>query len=99
MIRHVVSWKLAATTPAEKDAATATIREALESLPPLISEIRSLQVGRNVAYPDDNWDVVLIADYDSLDGLEAYQVHPEHQRIVSIIKPLTVARANVDFEL
>jgi len=99
MIRHVVSWKLITPDAAGKDAGFETIRTALEALPALIPEIESLEVGRNIAYPESNWDVVLIADYASLDALEAYQVHPEHQRVVGIIKPLVAERSNVDFEL
>jgi hypothetical protein len=42
---------------------------------------------------------VLIADYDSLEGLEAYQVHPDHVAATHVIKPLVSARSNVDFEV
>jgi len=99
MIRHIVSWKLISEDAEGKAAGFDTIRTALEALPELIPEIRALQVGRNIAYPDSNWDVVLVADYDSLDALEAYQVHPDHQAAVAIIRPLVAQRSNVDFEL
>ena len=99
MIRHIVSWKLISEDAEGKEAGFDTIRTALEALPPLIPEIRALQVGRNIAYPDSNWDVVLVADYDSLDALEAYQVHPDHQAAVAVIGPLVAQRSNVDFEL
>ena len=99
MIRHVVSWKLAATDDAQRELDAAAIIEGLESLPALIPEILDFRVGRNVAPYDDNWDLTLIADYDSLEGLEAYQVHPEHVRVVAIVKPRVGARSNVDFEV
>jgi hypothetical protein len=99
MIRHIVSWKLKSTDAAAVARDTATIREALEALPPMISELKSLTVGGNVANPGVNWDVCLVADYDSLDDLEAYQVHPEHQRAAAIVRALVESRAVVDFEL
>jgi len=99
MIRHVVSWKLTAVDDAQRDLDAAAIIEGLESLPALIPEILALEVGRNVAPYADNWDLTLIADYESLDALEAYQVHPEHQRVVAIVKPRVSARSNVDFEV
>ena len=99
MIRHVVSWKLNGTDAAARAEQAATITATLTALPPVIPEILSLQVGTNSAYPESNWDVVLIADYDSLEGLEAYQVHPEHVAATHVIKPLVAARSNVDFEL
>jgi hypothetical protein len=97
LLRHVVSWKLAAEERATKAADAETITAALTSLPVLIPEIRSLTVGSNIAYPETNWDLVLIADYDDQDGLEAYQVHPEHLVVANIIKPLVSLKSSVDF--
>ncbi|MCU1424158.1 MAG: hypothetical protein JWM51_449 [Microbacteriaceae bacterium] len=99
MIRHVVSWKLNSADATALALDSATIRAALESLPPLVSELKSLSVGSNVANAGVNWDLCLVADYDSLDDLEAYQVHPEHQRVAAVIRPLVESRAVVDFEL
>jgi hypothetical protein len=99
MIRHVVSWKLNGADAAARAKQAATITATLGALPALIPEILALQVGTNVAYPDSNWDVVLIADYDSLEGLEAYQVHPDHVAATHVIKPLVASRSNVDFEV
>jgi hypothetical protein len=97
MLRHVVSWKLGAADDDSRRRDIATITEALQSLPPLIPEIRSLHVGPNVAYPETNWDVVLIADYDDVDALEQYQKHPEHVKVAQIIGPLVAQRSTVDF--
>jgi hypothetical protein len=99
MIRHVVSWKLNGADAAARAEQAATITETLEALPALIPEILALQVGTNAAYPDSNWDVTLIADYESLAGLEAYQVHPDHVAATKVIGPLVALRSNVDFEV
>lgn len=99
MIRHVVAWKLAAEDEEGRVAAAAAIQAALAPLPAVIPEIKTFSIGPNVAYADSNWDICLVADYDDLDGLETYQVHPEHLKAVDIVKPLVSARASVDFEL
>jgi hypothetical protein len=99
MIRHVVAWKLAATDPAERAEAAATITGLLSSLPPLVPSIGTLTVGPNVAYFETNWDVVLVADFATLADLEAYQSHPAHLEVVPQIKALVASRAAVDFEL
>jgi hypothetical protein len=99
MIRHVVSWKLKSADAAALAADSATITAALTALPSTIPEILSLQVGSNVAYPESNWDLVLIADYASIADLEAYQVHPDHVAATHIIRPLVASRSNVDFEV
>jgi hypothetical protein len=99
MIRHVVSWKLSARDDAGKSAAFVEIAEALGALPALIPEIQTLRVAHNQAYLDTNWDVVLIADYNTFDDLEAYQVHPEHVKAAAVVRSHVTDRAAVDFEL
>ena len=99
MIRHVVAWKLAATEPEQKAADAATITGLLSSLVGVVPSISSLAAGPNVAYFDSNWDVVLVADFESLEGLDAYQTHPEHLAVVPQIKALAAGRAAVDFEV
>jgi Stress responsive A/B Barrel Domain len=99
MIRHIVSWKLTAENPAEKKVTAARIRAELEALRPHIAEIKQLSVNENVVITELNWDLVLVADYDSPEALRAYQVHPEHQKVSAMITSLVSARASVDFEI
>lgn len=98
MIRHIVMWKLAAEDAEGKAASVAAIKHELEGLVPLIDELISLEVSPNAAYFESNWDVVLVADYNSVTDLEAYQVHPEHVRAAGIVRQHAVERAVVDFE-
>lgn len=96
-VRHVVTWKLAETDPAAKAEQIERVRAGLESLPAVVSDIRSLEVGVNGVGPDDNWDVVLIADYDDEQGLRRYVEHPEHQKVAAYIRSVVSQRAAVDF--
>lgn len=95
MIRHIVSWQLASVDPAEKAAAAAGIAARLEGLVGIIDEIRSLRVGFDVA-GGTNWDIVLIADFDDLDAVNRYQVHPAHQAAGTFIRSVVSARMAVD---
>lgn len=97
-IRHIVSWQLAATDPAEKAEHAAGIASRLESLVGVIDEIRALRVGTDVA-GGGNWDVVLIADFDDLDAVTAYQEHPAHKEAGTYIRAVVAARSCVDFVL
>ena len=99
MIRHIVSWKLEAEDEAGKASAIAEISAALTALVGAIPEIVTLTVSRNIAYADKNHDVVLVADFETLDGLDAYQVHPEHIKAAGVVGARVVARASVDFEV
>lgn len=99
MIRHIVTWRLRPESPEAKAAAVAAIEAALVPLVGVIDGLQSLIVRQNAAYPDDNWDAVLVADFDSLEALVAYQDHPQHQAAAAVPRSFTTDRAAVDFEV
>ena len=99
MIRHIVCWKLTATDADTKSAHADEIARLMNELPALIPEVRALQVGKNTLYPEVNWDVVLVADFDDADALERYASHPEHQRVGTYIGQVRSDRIAVDFEV
>jgi Stress responsive A/B Barrel Domain len=98
MFRHVVmlSWNESAT--ADERAA---VRTGLESLPPLIPEIRSYRVGVDAGLaPAGNFDLVVVADFDDVAGYVAYRDHPAHQAVIAErIRPILASRAAVQHEL
>lgn len=98
MIRHIVMWKLKAEDAEGKAAAVAAIAEVLEPLANIIDGTISLKVSANTAYLDSNWDAVLEGEYESLEALDAYQVHPEHQAAAAIVRSHAAQRAAVDYE-
>lgn len=97
-IRHVVSWKLATTEESERAEQAARIKQGLESLPAVIPELRSLQVGVDVVR-GDNFDLVLVSDFDSVDDIRAYQEHPAHLEVAGYIRSVVASRSAVDFEV
>ncbi|MDB4433340.1 Dabb family protein [bacterium] len=97
MIRHVVCIRFRKDVPAD---ATDALVEALRALPPKIPEIRSYQVGQDVVQGPNSADVVLIADFDDLDSLGRYRVHPDHEQVVGeYIRPYLEAITAADFEV
>jgi quinol monooxygenase YgiN len=99
MIRHIVLWKLRAVDAATRSADVSTIVAALSALPALIPEIKALAVGSNVADHASNWDLGLVVDYANMADLDTYRTHPEHLKVVDIVKPLIAQRASVDIEI
>jgi hypothetical protein len=99
MIRHVVTWKLAATDDTERAEQVATIARGLRSLPAVIPEILRLEVGENVLHPGANFDLVLIADYEDADAVARYQAHPDHKVVAAYIGSVVAERSAVDFEI
>jgi hypothetical protein len=98
-IRHIVLWKLAAEDADTRALHAEQMSERLTALPAAIPEILAMQVGPNVAYPQTNWDIALVADFDDVEALERYQVHPAHQEVVAFVRSVVSDRAAVDFPL
>ncbi len=99
MIRHVVTWKLAADDAAIRAEQAAEVARRLNALDGVVPQLRSITAGANVAYPDANWDVTLVADVDSIAALEEYQVHPAHEEVVAYVRSVVASRVAVDFEV
>ena len=98
-VRHVVTWKLAAEDAAERSAQAAEVARRLNALDGVVPQLLSISAGANMAYPDANWDVTLVADFDSIDALEEYQVHPAHEEVVAYVRSVVASRVAVDFEV
>lgn len=96
-IRHVVSWKLNGVDAAERAEQARELRTRLYALKPIIDDISSMQVGLNDAGAPDNFDAVLIADFDDEVALGRYQVHPEHQKVIAYVRSVSAGRSAVDF--
>lgn len=98
MIRHLVLWKLAAESPAEKAAAVEQLRARFGALLPLVDGTERLDIRADLGSTEGNWDVVLDSDYRDEAALAAYQVHPAHLEVVAYVKSVTTARVCIDFE-
>lgn len=98
-LRHIVAWKLATADEGERSAQAARITDELTALKGVVPEILDIVVGPNVAYIGTNWDVALVADFADLAALEAYQVHPEHQKVVTYVRSVVSDRVAVDLEV
>ncbi len=74
-----------------------TVKEKLEALTAKIPELKNMEVGLNVKTKPSAHDLVLIADFDNEEGLNAYRVHPEHVKILEIMKETVEKTAVVDY--
>jgi hypothetical protein len=96
-LRHVVTWKVAGDSEEERERVKAEFRDRLLSLPSQIDVIRSFEVGLNNAGAGDNFDVVLVSEFDDEDALQRYIQHPVHQEVVAFVRAHTSGRGAVDF--
>ena len=97
MINHIVLFKLKDYPEDEKVQILNELKESLEGLQEKITEVKFIEVGINHEINSGNYDLSLTIYFEKLDDLEAYRVHPEHQKGVERIKETTVNRAAVDY--
>jgi Stress responsive A/B Barrel Domain len=93
MFRHVVMlrWKDEATA-AERFA----VQVGLSELPGVIPELRNYVIGTDARVNEGNFDMVIVADFDDVDGYLAYRDHPDHQAVIrERIQPILAGRAAV----
>ena len=94
MITHIVFFKLADATP-EKIAA---VRDKLLGMQGKIDLLRHLEAGIDVIRSERSYDVALLTKFDSLEDLQAYQVHPYHAgEVVPFMKANCSSIVAVDY--
>jgi hypothetical protein len=97
VIRHIVMWKVAGDSAAERLVAAKRVKAAFETLQGRVPGMRHLEVGMDTSAADYACDLVLVTEFDSREALERYAVHPEHLRVRDELAGLRVARHQVDY--
>ena len=92
MIRHIVMWKFRPGTEAEQ----AQFLEGLKSLQGVIPQLLKSEVAVNVG--TDNYDAVLVSEFESLEALELYKNDPRHKAVSALCKSIREDRVAVDYE-
>lgn len=94
MIRHVVMWRFRPGTEQEQER----FLSGLAALDGVIPEIKASRVARN-CNPAEQYDAVLIADFEDMDALARYANDPRHLAVAGICKEIRTDRVAVDFEI
>ena len=95
MITHIVLFKLVDPS-AENLEAT---RNKLLSMDGRIELLRHLEVGVDLIRSERSYDIALTTRFDTLEDLQAYQIHPYHAgEVVPHMKAVCSSIAAVDFE-
>lgn len=82
MFTHIVFFKLKETTQKNLQKA----KNILLSMEGNIPMLKYLEVGVDELHTERSYDVVLITRFDSLDDMNAYQIHPYY--IAQVLAPL-----------
>lgn len=91
MITHIVLWKL------KDQQEVPAVKEQLASLPDRVPGILRFVVGTPPEPTDPMVDISLYSEFASWDDLRAYQVHPEHQKVVAFLKTRVAERKVSDY--
>ena len=92
MIRHIVMWKFRPGTEAEQEQFLTALRGLQDVVPQLLRSEVAVNVG------EDNYDAVLVSEFESLEALEAYKNDPRHKAVSQLCKSIRVDRVAVDYE-
>ncbi|UVI28228.1 Dabb family protein [Paenibacillus spongiae] len=94
MITHIVMFKLKDNSP-EKVAQTVQVLRNMEGK---IDELISIEVGTDILHSERSYDIALVTKFESMEALSAYQVHPEHQKVIEHMSQVREASVSVDYE-
>ncbi len=83
MLVHIVMFKF---KEENKKANIIQAKQMLENLMGAIPSLRSIDVGVNFIASDRAMDLSLISVFETKEGLDLYDAHPEHQKVVTFIK-------------
>ncbi len=97
MVKHMVMWKLdEALSETEKTSIKKQFKEGLEALDTLMEGIIHIHVYIDPT-TSSNMDIMLDSAFVSQDVLDAYQIHPKHQAVASLLKGKAVSRNCMDY--
>ena len=100
MIRHIVMFKFHEEADGRSKAENLAIaKDMLEKLMGVVPTLRSMDVQLNdKAASADNYDLILTAEYDDMEGLNAYVVHPAHKEVGVFMGKVRISRASIDYQ-
>jgi stage III sporulation protein SpoIIIAA len=94
MIVHIVMFRF---KEENRDTNIEEVRKRLNALVELIPTLKSMEVGVDFSRTDRAFDLSLYSTFDTKEDLKAYAVHPEHLKVVELIKSVTVESKVVDY--
>ncbi len=94
MITHIALFKLVHANAETIDAA----QKALAGLAGKIPQLRHFEVGVNLVHSYRSYDLSVLARFDSLEDLQAYQSHPAYVEVVKYLQGIRQSVVTVDYE-
>ena len=98
MLKHIVLFKLRdSAAGAGKEQNALKLKAGIEALVGKIPQIRKMEVGINTVPSEAAYDVALYSEFSDKGDLEIYQKHPEHMKVVDLVRTVAAGRVVVDY--
>jgi stress responsive alpha/beta barrel protein len=100
MVKHIVLWRLKDEYEGKnKQGIALDIKHELEAMSKLIPSVKLCEVGIHQGVTDMVSDIVLYTEFENWEGLESYQVHPEHVKFKDFVLSRRTERRVIDYEV
>ncbi len=96
MIVHIVMFKF---QEENKTSNLLKVEKELNNLVQKIDELKSIEVGIDFNQSDRAFDLSLYSTFETKEDLSAYAIHPEHLKVVTLIKSVTLESKVVDYTI
>jgi len=94
MLTHIVLFRL----NDKSDSTIQKTKEVLLGLKDQVPFLKFIEVGTDIIHSERSYDVALYTKFDSLEDMEAYQVHPAHVKVLEYIKTVRESAVAIDYE-
>lgn len=96
MLEHIVLFRF---KPETTTFTKQKIAEELLALKKTVPSIQDISAGPNFSDRNQGYEYGLVVRFADRQGLDAYQIHPDHQRLVhELIRPALADIIAVDYE-
>lgn len=93
MLTHIVFFKFKQPT----SEVIERTKEVLMNMQGKIDELLYIEVGVDIVRSERSYDLALVTKFESLEAMQAYQVHPEHQKVIEYINTVKESTIAVDY--
>ena len=93
MLTHVVLFKLKDKSPETLNK----VKELLMNLEGKIPQLKYIEVGIDILHSERSYDISLITRFNSLEDMQAYQVHPAHVEVLNFLSTVRESSVAVDY--
>ena len=91
-------WKLKNFAEgSSKDENALLVKSKLEGLKKKIKQVKVLEVGFNLNTSSTTYDIVLYAEFETMEDLNKYKTHPEHKKVGDFVSKVRQERKAIDY--